>query len=36
MRAAGDKQPVQRPRGKPDYYLENFSYVKMGPRPAAL
>ncbi|AON56352.1 LPS export ABC transporter periplasmic protein LptC [Herbaspirillum seropedicae] len=31
MRAAGDQQAAQRPRGKPDYYLENFSYVKMGP-----
>ncbi|MCP3656219.1 MULTISPECIES: LPS export ABC transporter periplasmic protein LptC [Herbaspirillum] len=31
MRAAGDQQPAQRPRGKPDYYLENFNYVRMGP-----
>ncbi len=31
MRASGQQQAAQRPRGKPDYYLENFSYVRMGP-----
>ncbi|EJN01251.1 LPS export ABC transporter periplasmic protein LptC [Herbaspirillum sp. YR522] len=29
LRRNGDQTPVERPRGKPDYYLENFSYVKM-------
>ncbi|MBV8625940.1 MAG: LPS export ABC transporter periplasmic protein LptC [Herbaspirillum sp.] len=31
LRATGDQQAAQRPRGKPDYYLDNFNYVKMGP-----
>ena len=31
LRASGDQHAAQRPRGKPDYYLENFSYVKLGP-----
>lgn len=31
MRANGDKELAARPRTKPDYYLENFNYVKLGP-----
>ncbi|KAF1047116.1 MAG: Lipopolysaccharide export system protein LptC [Herbaspirillum frisingense] len=31
LRASGDQQVSDRPRTKPDYYLENFSYVKLGP-----
>ena len=31
LRNSGDQQPAARPTGKPDYYLENFNYVKMGP-----
>ncbi|WDZ95462.1 LPS export ABC transporter periplasmic protein LptC [Herbaspirillum sp. WKF16] len=31
LRTDGDRQLVERPRSKPDYYLENFSYVKLGP-----
>ncbi|MBP0600002.1 LPS export ABC transporter periplasmic protein LptC [Herbaspirillum sp. LeCh32-8] len=31
LRTTGDQQQAERPRSKPDYYLENFSYVKMGP-----
>lgn len=29
LRRNSDQTPVERPRGKPDYYLENFNYVKM-------
>jgi lipopolysaccharide export system protein LptC len=31
IKNSGDQQLDQRPRTKPDYYLENFSYVKLGP-----
>ncbi|NUU03124.1 LPS export ABC transporter periplasmic protein LptC [Herbaspirillum robiniae] len=31
IRNSGDQKLADRPRTKPDYYLENFSYVKLGP-----